>query len=174
MSTARSGGPWTLLGAVAPGLTFAWLLAFGHFVRGEFPWLRTPWSAPWPVFVIALCGGIGLVGTVGDYRYHRAGPRVLVGAPEHKSHVLALATGGVPLAVVMAFATFDARPARFTAAAMLLAIYVTLMVAYDEFVFHRRRRCARREQTLHLLSTLGNGGAFLAWSHWVFAMGVRS
>lgn len=166
----RPRGAWTLAGAVMPGLLFAILLFVAWRIDPRFAWVSEPWRAPWPIWGVAIGGVAGLVGNVSDYRYHRRAP--LVGEPEHKSHLLALLTGGVPLFFVMAAATFAARPALLVVPAIALVGYVVFWVAYDELVYHRRRRCKRVERIYHALSTIGNATALLSWAHWVFALGV--
>ena len=89
-------GPWTLIGALLPGLLFAIVLVVAWRVDARFGWVAEPWRAPWPIWGVAIGGLAGLIGNVSDYRYHRLGRAPLVGEPEHKSHLIALLTGGVP------------------------------------------------------------------------------
>ncbi len=168
----KARGPWTLIGALLPGLLFAIVLFVAWRVDPRFGWVAEPWRAPWPIWGVAIGGLAGLFGNVSDYRYHRQTATPLVGEPEHKSHLIALLTGGVPLFIVMAIATFASRPALLVVPAIALVGYVVFWVAYDELVFHRRRKCKRVERVYHALSTVGNATALLSWAHWVFALGV--
>jgi len=166
-STSRA--PWTLCAALAPGAGFAALLTWAACRDPRFAWVLAPAGAPWPVLVIAIAGGLGAAGAIGDYRYHRAHDRPLVGEPEHRSHLMALVTGGLPLFAVMIAATLSQHRGWFVVPAMALSLYVAGWVAYDAFVFHRRRKTAPREQTFHAMTLLGNTTAFLAWAHWLWA-----
>ena len=168
MKVAR--GPWTLIGAVLPGSLFAMLLVIAWRVDPRFSWVAHSWRAPWPIWGVAAGGLAGVIGSMSDYRYHRRWP--VVGEPEHKSHLIALLSGGVPLFVVMAVATLTSRPALLIVPMVALVSYIVFWVAYDELVFHRKRRCKKAERVYHALSTVGNATALLSWAHWVFAMGV--
>lgn len=134
----------------------------------RFAWVARPWTAPWPVLVLAVAGTVGAAGAIGDHRHHRRHGRPLVGPLEHRSHVVALVGGGLPLFFAMCAATLAERPGPWTAPVLALAIHVVVWVAYDAFVFHRRRRTEPRERALHAMTTVGNGAAFLAWVHWVW------
>jgi hypothetical protein len=168
-SVARSlRTPGTLLAALAPGACFLVLLLAAADGDPRFAWVAHPSSAPWPILVLAVAGIVGAGGAVGDFCFHRMHGRPLVGRPEHVSHVLALVTGGLPLFAVMACATLAQRRGPFLVPALALAAYVVVFVAYDAFVFHRRRRTGALERTFHGATTTGNGLAFLAWAHWLW------
>jgi len=169
-----SSGVATLAGAAIPGVAFGLFLLLAARIDPRFAWVTSAAKTPWPVFVIALSGTLGLCGTTADFLYHRATPTPIVGAPEHRAHLLALFTGGVPLFLTMAAATLSQRPLLFLVPVIALAISVTVWVAYDEYVFHRRRKCSRLEKTFHLMANLGNAGAFLAWVQWIFVNGGAS
>jgi hypothetical protein len=164
--------PHALIGALIPGAAFVVLLVTASRTDARFAWVARPWTAPWPIFAIAIAGTIGLAGTVSDFVYHRRKPAPIVGPLEHRAHVLALFTGGVPLFAIMAAATLASNAMRLLVPVIVVAMSVVLWVAYDEYVFHRRRQCAPVEETFHLMANLGNAAAFLAWVQWVFVEGV--
>jgi hypothetical protein len=157
--------PWALLALFVPGILFGLgLLA----VRGHprFGWLG-PWTdCPWEFWAIAVCGLVATAAGVADWRYHRSG-KTVIGRPEHHSELLALAGGGVPLFVLMALASVLARPAVLLLPVLVVVLFTTVAICYDEFVFHRKR-CGRYETLLHRLLVFGNGLAWLAWVHWCF------
>lgn len=162
--------PWALGLALLPGAMFGGLLVLVSAHDARFAFVREPSGAPWPVLVIAGAGVVGAVGAVLDHKHHRAQRGPLVGALEHRSHVFALLSA-VPLFGVMAAATWMRSPGGLLVPAFALAMHVLGWVAYDAFVFHRRRRTDAREKTFHAMTTLGNGAAFLAWVHWIWGMG---
>jgi len=131
----------------------------------RFAWLADVRAFPWEFWAIAGCGTAATVGGVLDWRFHRSGETV-VGRREHRAHVLALATGGVPLFALMAAASVSSRPAHLLVPVLVVLIYTVVMICHDEFVFHGR--CGRFETVTHRLLTYGNGLAFLCWAHWCF------
>lgn len=92
--------------------------------------------------------------------------------PGHGSgaHLLALGTGGVPAAVLMCAASIDADPRPYLLPVLVVVLYTTALICYDEFMFHRKW-CGRLETVLHRLLVFGNGSAWLAWMHWCFVRG---
>jgi hypothetical protein len=157
--------PWALVALFAPAALFG----LGLFlVRGHprFGWLAFPAEYPWEFWAVALCGSVATAAGVADWRYHRSG-KTAIGRPEHHSELLALAGGGVPLFVLMALASVISRPAALLLPVMVVVLFTTVAICYDEFVFHRKR-CGRYETVLHRLLVFGNGLAWLAWSHWCF------
>jgi hypothetical protein len=104
-----------------------------------------------------------------DWFLHRSG-LTAVGKAEHRSHVAALAGGGVPLFLLMAAASVIARPQRLLLPILLVVLYTTVLICYDEFVYHRRR-CKPLETLTHRLLVFGNGLAWTAWMHWCFVGG---
>ncbi|MSR56630.1 MAG: hypothetical protein EXS05_03020 [Planctomycetaceae bacterium] len=148
-----------------PGLLF--LVGLG-LVRDlpRFAWLGDIAEFPWEIWVIALAGSMATAGGVLDWRYHRSGHTV-IGEPEHRSEAAALVSGGVPLFVLMAVASVTSRPALWLVPILVVVIYTTVLICFDEFVYHRRR-CGRYETTLHRLLVFGNGTAWLVWMHWCF------
>jgi hypothetical protein len=145
------------------------LFVLGLFLLRSHPrlvWLSEPAAYPWELWVIAGCGSIATLAGVGDWIYHRSG-RTVVGHKEHQSELAALAAGGVPLFGLMAIASFLRRPVVLLIPVMVVVLFTTVLICYDEFVFHRKR-CGPAETVLHRLLVLGNGAAWLAWSHWCF------
>jgi hypothetical protein len=131
----------------------------------RFAWLRDVRAYPLEFWIIAVCGTVATGGGMLDWLQHRSG-ETTVGRREHRAHVLALASGGLPLFVLLAFASLSPQPLRFLLPVLVLLIYTVVLISYDEFVFHRR--CGRFETVTHRLLTFGNGLAFLAWTHWCF------
>lgn len=154
------------LGAMlAPGLLFGMGLLWLYSVDARFSWVLSLQDSPWEFWVLASCGIIATIGGIGDWIYHRV--HVAVGPKEHKSHLLALITGGLPLFVLMAAATVVSRPTVFLIPVLVVVLYTTTLICYDEFVFHRKR-CLPLETLFHRLLVFGNGVAWLAWFHWCF------
>ncbi len=157
-----------------PVTVVALLLPGGLFVLGlylvreqpRFAWLRSFRDYPWELWVLAACGCAATLAGLADWQYHRSG-RTTVGPAEHRSEALALAGGGLPLFGVMATASVLPRPGVLLVPAVVLALFTTVLVCYDEFVFHRKR-CGRYETALHRVLVFGNGLAWLAWAHWLF------
>ena len=131
----------------------------------RFTWLGDIRSYPLEFWVIAVCGTVATAGGLLDWFHHRSG-ETTVGRREHRAHVLALASGGLPLFALLAVASLSPQPQRFLLPVFVLLIYTVVLISYDEFVFHRR--CGRCETVTHRLLTFGNGLAFLAWTHWCF------
>ena len=94
-----------------------------------------------------------------------------IGKKERRSELLALAGGGVPLFVLMALASVAARPHLFLLPVIAVLIFTAVLIAYDEFVFHRRR-CGRRETVFHRVLVFGHATAFFAWAHFCFVRGA--
>jgi hypothetical protein len=157
-------GAWALAAVLAPAVLFPTGLVL---LDGEarFIWLTDIRGYPPEYRIIAVCGPIATVSGLLDWIVHRSG-ETIVSRREHRAHLLALASGGVPLFVLLAFASLSPQPLRFLLPVLVLLIYTTVLISYDEFVFHRR--CGRYETAMHRLLTFGNGFAFLAWSHWCF------
>ena len=157
--------PWTLLALFVPGVLFGLGL---YLVSGDprFAWLAHPGAYPWELWGIAGCGSVATVAGFLDYRFHRSG-RTTIGRPEHHSELVALAGGGIPLFVLMALASLLARPAVLLLPILVVVLFTTVLICYDEFVFHRKR-CGHYETILHRLLVFGNALAWLAWTHWCF------
>jgi hypothetical protein len=158
----------TLVALFLPGTFFA----LGLFLVREDPrfvWLRDPTDFPWELWVIAFAGVAATVGGVLDWAYHRSG-LAAVGRAEHRSELAALGGGGLPLFVLMSLASLAQRPGLLLLPILVVVLFTTAMICFDEFVYHRRR-CGRYESLLHRLLVFGNGTAWLAWMHWCFVRG---
>lgn len=155
----------SLVTLFTPGVLFTLglLVIFRH---PDLPMLRV-WSyAPWQLFVIALCGVVATVGGVADWIFHRC--YVAAGPNERKSHLLAMGTGGFPLFFLMSLASlFPAQRSVLLIPIVVVLLYTTVIICYDEFIFHHRR-CIPLETLFHRLLVFGNGCAFFAWFHWCF------
>jgi hypothetical protein len=159
----------SLIALFTPGVLF--ILGLGLVRdRPRFEWLGDVARFPWEVWTIALAGSIATASGVLDWRFHRSGHTV-IGRAEHRSEVAALASGGVPLFALMSAASVSNRPALWLIPILVVVIYVTVLICFDEFVYHRRR-CGRYETMLHRLLVFGNGTAWLAWMHWCFVRGT--
>jgi hypothetical protein len=159
----------SLFALFVPGVLFAVGLGM---VRDQprYAWLGNLAEFPWEIWVIALAGSVATVSGVLDWRYHRSG-HTAVGGAEHRSEVAALVSGGVPLFALMAVASVTTRPEAWLVPILVVVLYTTVLICFDEFVYHRRR-CGRYETTLHRLLVFGNGTAWLAWMHWCFVRGA--
>ena len=168
----RLKASWRSLAALfAPGVVFAiglaWLAANG----GEpWAWLRSAVRWPWELWTIAVAGSLATVAGSADWAWHRWAAGCVVGPAERRCELLALTCGGGPLFVFMTLASFSARPAVWLLPAIVTVVATTVMICYDEFVFHRRR-CRRMETILHRVLVFGQGAAWLAWAHWCFVRG---
>ncbi len=164
---SRHGGV-ALLAMLAPAIGFPLLLLIA--CRSErFAFLRSPSHWPIELGLIAVFGTVATLGGILDWRFHRSG-ETSVGKPEHRAHVLALVTGGLPLFVLMTLASVLSFPHRlFTLLPILLVVlYTATLICYDEFAFHTKR-CDRFETVTHRMLVFGNMAAWLAWMHWLFA-----
>ncbi len=157
--------PLALLALVLPGLLFGLglLLVRDH---PRFAWLASVGLYPWEFWVLLTSGAVATVAGWLDWRYHRSG-KTAVGGAEHRSELVALAGGGLPLFVLMAAASVVPRPQPLLIPVIVVVLFTAVMICYDEFVFHRKR-CGRYETLLHRLLVFGNGLAWLAWVHWCF------
>jgi len=165
----KKGGYASLIALLVPGCAFAGGL---WWLRGDplVPWMLRPAAWPWELWVIAATGTVATLGGIGDWSFHRWVAKCQIGRAERNCELLALAGGGVPLFVVMALASVSARPLQMLLPAVVLVLFITTLICYDEFIYHRRR-CRRWETALHRLLVFGNGVAWLAWSHWCFVRG---
>ncbi len=154
-----------LVGLFAPAVLFPLGLLALAGQHPRFAWLLEPSRHPWELWCMAACGVVATAGGVGDWVFHRL--YVTVGPHEHHSHKLALLTGGVPLFALMVAASLIERPLLLLIPVIVVALYTSALIAYDEFVFHRKR-CTTFETILHRLLVFGNGAAWLAWCHFCF------
>lgn len=169
--TRKSGGtnlPLTLAALLIPGFLFGLgLLLLRRHPR--FFWLADASLYPWEFWVILLAGAAATCAGAADWRYHRSG-KTAVGGKEHRSEMLALGAGGLPLFALMAAASVIERPQILLLPALAVAIFTVVLICYDEFVFHRKR-CGLYESVLHRVLVFGMGAAWMAWVHWCFVRG---
>ena len=123
-------------GALALGamLVPAVLCPLGLFLLRDdarFAWLGDVRTYPWELWALAACGTSATVGGVLDWRFHRCGETV-VGRREHRTHLLALAGGGVPLFALMAAASISSRPTRFLVPVLVVLIYTVVMICHGD------------------------------------------
>ncbi len=155
----------TLIALFLPGFLFGLGLLLLRD-QPRYAWVDSVGLYPWEFWVLLLSGAVATVAGVLDWRFHRSG-KTAVGRPEHRSELLALAGGGLPLFVLMAAASVVARPQVLLIPVLLVVLFTAVLICYDEFVFHRKR-CGTYETFLHRLLVFGNGLAWLAWMHWCF------
>ena len=161
--------PANLVALFVPGLLFVVGLVLMRD-HERFRWVRDLGEYPWEFWVIAACGTIATVAGSADWAFHRSG-KAAIGPKEHRSELMALACGGVPLFALMAAASLIERPVVLLVPVIVVLIFTVVMICFDEFVFHRRR-CGRYETVLHRLLVFGHGFAWLAWANWCFVRGV--
>lgn len=155
----------SLIGLGIPAFGFGGLLLWAATSAPRFAWVFSPSQYPWQLWVLMLCGSLATAGGVGDWLFHRC--FVTVGPQEHKSHLMALLTGGVPVFVMMLAASALKENAWLLLPIIGWVLYTAALICYDEFVFHRRR-CTPIETLFHRLLVFGNGAAWMAWMHWCF------
>lgn len=126
-----------------------------------FPYL------PWQVMIIALFGIIATVGGVLDWRYHRDPLRLRISTKERDAEAMALGLGGLPMFLLMAFATLSPKPSLYLIPILVILMYTVVAICYDEFVFHIHR-CGKTENIYHRMLVFGNGIAWLAWMHFIY------
>ena len=158
----------TLSGLFAPVIFFAVGLGGLAVLDPRFTTFRYISHWPWELWAVAVFGAVATAGGVADWLFHRT--FVTVGRAEHRSHVLALLTGGVPLFILMAAATLTPWRGELLLPILAVVLYTTVLICYDEFAFHSHR-CRPIETLYHRLLTIGNCCAWLAWLHWIFVRG---
>lgn len=154
----------------APGLLFGAGLLRLAASGGAWEWLNAVSKWPWELWVIAVTGSIATLAGVGDWIWHRWARGCVVSRGERRCEFIAMAGGGGPLFLFMAAASVSVRPLAWLLPAVVVVMATTVMICYDEFVFHRKR-CRPWETLLHRLLVLGQGTAWLAWAHWCFVGG---
>ena len=132
-------------------------------------WSQLVSAMPWQFRVMAVTGGLATVAGIGDWIWHRR-MGCLISSLERRIELYALAGGGVPLFVLMALASTTRWSAALLLPILALVLAITAAICYDEFVFHRKR-CKWVETLLHRVLVLGNGAAWMAWMHWIYARG---
>ena len=153
---------------LVPGVGFGCILLGLASFSPRFSWLLHPSLYPWQLHCIAVTGSIATIGGIGDWMFHRI--YVAVGPAERKSHLLALASGGLPLFLFMILASASRTPEMYLIPIIISVLYTTVLICFDEFVFHYRR-CGWFETVMHRFLVLGNGCAWLAWMHWIYVSG---
>lgn len=157
--------PLTLIALFLPALLFGLGLMLVR-ERPRYAWLSSVGLYPWEFWVLLACGVVATAAGCLDWRYHRSG-KATVGPAEHRSELIALAGGGLPLFVLMAAASVLPRPEVLLIPIIVVVLFTAVLICYDEFAFHRKR-CGTYETMLHRLLVFGNGLAWLAWMHWCF------
>jgi hypothetical protein len=165
---AKSRLSLTLVALFAPGGLFGIGLVLVRELP-RFEWLYDVKRYPVELWIIACCGVAATLAGVADWAYHRSG-RTAIGRPEHHSELVALTCGGLPLFALMAVASLLDEPGVLLVPVLVVVLFTTVMICYDEFVFHRKR-CGLYETILHRILVLGNGAAWLAWMNWCFVRG---
>ncbi len=164
----KVGDAKSLVALFAPAILVVAGLKLLYQSDPRFSWLAAPLSYPFELYVMCVCGTLATVGGVGDWWYHRV--YVTAGPNERKSHLLALATGGFPLALLMCWASVLPDPRNLLIPILVVVLYTTVLICLDEFLFHWKR-CLPFETLMHRILVLGNGVAWLAWMHWCFVRG---
>jgi len=121
----------------------------------------------WQFIAIGIFGVIATIGGVLDWHFHRDPLKLQLSKKERDAEAAALGLGGVPMFILMWWATMSARPTVFLIPIVLVLIYTVVAICYDEFVFHLRR-CGPQETRYHRMLVFGNGLAWLAWFHFIF------
>lgn len=147
----------------APAVLFAVLL----FIYRDRPQINIQQQIPWQFFILGLCGIIATIGGVLDWRFHRNPLNMKIPKKERDAEAAALGLGGIPMFLLMWFATMSEHPKNFLIPIILVLIYTVTTISYDEFVFHIKR-CGKRENLYHRMLVFGNGIAWLAWFHFIF------
>lgn len=156
----------SLLALFFPAVGFGLFLLAEALLSGDTLGAATFSNLPWQVYLITFVGSIATIGGVCDWVFHRL--FVTSSPKESKSHLLALGSGGVPLFFLMGTASLIPEPKILLIPIIVVTLYTTTLICYDEFVFHWRR-CCRLETLFHRLLVFGNGIAWLAWMHWVYS-----
>jgi hypothetical protein len=104
---------------------------------------------------------------VADWLYHRYVFSCALCPLERRYEAIALIGGGLPLFGLMSAASLSTRPQAWLLPILVCVLFISAMVCYDEFVFHKKR-CRRWETVLHRILVFGMTGAWLAWMHWCF------
>ena len=133
-----------------PGILFGLglLLVRNH---PRFAWLSSTADYPVEFWIIFVSGVLASTAGFLDWNYHRSG-RTVIGRPEHQSELVALAAGGLPLFLLMATASILPKPSLLLLPILIVVLFTTVMICYDEFVFHRKRLSNLRN---HVASSAG-------------------
>ncbi|MEZ4813803.1 MAG: hypothetical protein R3A80_01165 [Bdellovibrionota bacterium] len=151
----------SLFSLFAPTILFVFCLLF--FVPHKLLFSYSEY--PWQVWAMIISGSIALLGGILDWLFHRL--FFTVGPAEHLSHILAMASGGFPLFCLMILSSLSKNPSVFLIPTIVFALYTSVLISYDEFVFHRKR-CRAIETLFHRMLVFGKTVAWLSWMHWCF------
>lgn len=130
-------------------------------IESRFPYL------PWQLLVLVFFGIIATVGGVLDWRFHRKVLGMKMSKKERRAEALALGAGGIPMFAFMWLAMLSAKPIIYLIPIILILIFTTVAISYDEFIFHANR-CGKEETFYHRILVFGNGIAWLAWVHFIY------
>lgn len=130
-------------------------------ISNTFPFL------PWQFCLVAVCGTIATIGGVLDWKFHRDPLKLKISKKERDAEAKALGLGGIPMFVLMWFATMSNTPTNYLIPILVVLIYSVVAICYDEFVFHIKR-CGKTETMYHRMLVFGNGLAWLAWFHFIY------
>lgn len=155
----------SLIALLVPAFGMAVALGIAHSHPG-FEWLfKGHW--PWQLWVLTLSGTAATLAGIGDWLYHRLMAKCAISRKERQCELLALAGGGIPVFLMMLMASVSRQPLEWLLPVIVGVIFTSVLICYDEFIFHRKR-CQKLETRLHRILVLGNGVAWLAWAHWCF------
>lgn len=156
----------SLLALLVPGVGFGILLLLVE-KTGRFSDLARLNTMPWEFWIIAGAGTLATLGGLADWAFHRWIAKCKIGKAERRCELIALAAGGAPVFILMALASAAKNPALYLLPIVVLVLFTTVLICYDEFIFHSRR-CKKLETAFHRVLVFGNALAFLAWFHWCF------
>ncbi|MEY4874979.1 MAG: hypothetical protein RL708_128 [Bacteroidota bacterium] len=145
---------------------FLFLLAT-YFNAALFQVNFSTYSFPWQIYILTIAGLIATIGGVLDWRYHRIVLKMKLPEKERKAEAMALGLGGIPMFVLMYFATISNYTKQLLIPIIIVLIYTVVAICYDEFTFHVKR-CKPIETLYHRMLVLGNGIAWLAWFHLIY------
>ncbi len=127
----------------------------------SFPYL------PWQFWLVGFFGIVATLGGVLDWNFHRVTLDMKMSKLERDAEAAALGLGGIPMFILMWFATVSSTPNLYLIPILIVLIYTVSAICYDEFVFHRKR-CGKQENLYHRMLVFGNGLAWLCWIHFIF------
>lgn len=151
----------------APGFLFVIVIWSLKDVNSRFVWAHNFIYSPWQFWGIGLFGAIATLGGAGDWLFHKI--YITVGPHEHYSHILALGAGGIVF-ILMCLASIADQPLFWLLPIVIALLMTTVLICYDEFVFHAKR-CKPIETALHRMLVFGNAIAFFIWLHWIYIDG---
>lgn len=148
-----------------PGVFFALFLVY--LAEQPAHAVELPFRLPWQFVLLAVAGIIATAGGVLDWRFHRDPLKLRISKKEREAEAKALGLGGLPMFVLMVLATLSANPQYYLIPIIIVLLYTTVAICYDEFVFHIHR-CGREETIYHRMLVFGNCTAWLAWMHYIY------